>query len=179
MIWLTNSSVHILPNISKSTGNQKVKSGQVIEYNMRNIFLEKSYIKSTGKTSSQPFSKKIKIEPLDQQSRVSYSFFIVCPSGGLSQYFKTKVKTTCFSLIQSFFKKSKSGTSSPALFSAWFLKKNISHIILSGKISQSDFLKNGKNFFKMKYKTFSIIFKKFSLTLLKQTFLAESLPLNC
>ena len=85
---------------------------------MRNIFLEKSYIKSTGKTSSQPFSKKIKIEPLDQQSRVLYSFFIVCPIGGLSKYFKTKVKTTCCSLIQSFFKKSKSGTSSPALFSA-------------------------------------------------------------
>ena len=32
-------AVHILPNISRSKGNQTVKFGQLIEYNMRNIFL--------------------------------------------------------------------------------------------------------------------------------------------
>ena len=33
---------HILPNISRSKGNQTMKFGQLIEYNVRNIFLYKS-----------------------------------------------------------------------------------------------------------------------------------------
>ena len=36
-------AIHILPNISRSKGNQTMKFGQLIEYNMRNIFLEKSH----------------------------------------------------------------------------------------------------------------------------------------
>ena len=36
-------AIHILPNISRSKGNQEMKFGQLIEYNMRNIFVEKSY----------------------------------------------------------------------------------------------------------------------------------------
>ena len=36
-------AVHILPNISRSEGNQTIKFGQLIEYNIRNIFLEKAY----------------------------------------------------------------------------------------------------------------------------------------
>ena len=34
--------IHILPNILKSKGNQAIKFGQLIEYNMRTIFLGKS-----------------------------------------------------------------------------------------------------------------------------------------
>ena len=34
-------TIHKLPNISRSKDNQKMKFGQLIEYNMRNIFLEK------------------------------------------------------------------------------------------------------------------------------------------
>ena len=34
-----------LPNILRSKGNQTMKFGQLIEYNMRNIFIEKSYTK--------------------------------------------------------------------------------------------------------------------------------------
>ena len=33
-------AIHILPNISRSKDNQAMKFGQLIEYNMRNIFLE-------------------------------------------------------------------------------------------------------------------------------------------
>ena len=33
-------AVHILLNISRSKGNQKMKIGQLIEYKMRNIFLK-------------------------------------------------------------------------------------------------------------------------------------------
>ena len=36
--------IDILSNISRSKGSQTMKFGQSIEYNMRNIFLEKSYI---------------------------------------------------------------------------------------------------------------------------------------
>ena len=33
--------IHILPNISQSKGNQTMKSGQSIEHNKKNIFLQK------------------------------------------------------------------------------------------------------------------------------------------
>ena len=35
----------ILPNIARHKDNQTKKFGQLIDYNMRNIFLGKSYIK--------------------------------------------------------------------------------------------------------------------------------------
>ena len=35
---------HILPNTSRSKGNQTMKSGLLIEYIMRNIFLEKFFV---------------------------------------------------------------------------------------------------------------------------------------
>ena len=38
-------AIHILSNICRSKGNQKMKLGQLIEYNMKNIFLEKSCTK--------------------------------------------------------------------------------------------------------------------------------------
>ena len=47
---------HILPNISKSKGNQTMTFSKLIEYNMRNIFLEKSYAKCGGETSRRLFS---------------------------------------------------------------------------------------------------------------------------
>ena len=59
-------AINILPFISRGKDNQTVKCGQLIEYNMRMIFLEKSYPKCGGKTSTllekpNPFLK-IKIE---------------------------------------------------------------------------------------------------------------------
>ena len=51
-------AIHILHNISRSTGNQTMKFGQLIKYNMRNIFLEKSYTKCGGETILRPFSEK-------------------------------------------------------------------------------------------------------------------------
>ena len=57
----------MLPNISRSKGNQTMKFGQLIEYNMRNIFLEKSYTEWSGETSPRPFSEKLKLSiSLDQ-----------------------------------------------------------------------------------------------------------------
>ena len=53
--------MHMLPNISRSKDNQTMKFGQLIECNMRNIFLEKSYTKCDGEASPRPFSEKLKL----------------------------------------------------------------------------------------------------------------------
>ena len=44
-----------------------MKLGQLVEYNMRNIFVEKSYTKYAGETIPGPLSKKSKLSiSLDQ-----------------------------------------------------------------------------------------------------------------
>ena len=53
--------MHILPNILRNKGNQTIKFGQLIECNMRNVFLEKSYTKYDGETSPRLFSEKLKL----------------------------------------------------------------------------------------------------------------------
>ena len=53
-----------------------MKFGHLVEYYMRNIFLEKPYVKCGGKTSPRPFSKKSKLSiSLDQHSEVLHSLF--------------------------------------------------------------------------------------------------------
>ena len=47
--------------ISRSKGNWTMKFGQLIECNIRNIFLEKSYAKFGAETSPGPFSEKLKL----------------------------------------------------------------------------------------------------------------------
>ena len=60
-------AIHILLNISRSKSNQAMKFGQLIEYNTRNIFVEKSYTKCAGETIPRPLSKKSKLSiSLDQ-----------------------------------------------------------------------------------------------------------------
>ena len=62
----------ILSNISRSKDNQKMKFGQLKDYNMRNIFLEKSYAKYGMKASPSTFYKKSKLSvSLDQQTKLS------------------------------------------------------------------------------------------------------------
>ena len=52
-----------------------MKIGQLIEYNMRNISVEKLYAKCGGETIPRHFSKKTKLSiSLDQQSKASYGF---------------------------------------------------------------------------------------------------------
>ena len=48
---------HILTNISRSKDNQTMKPGQLMEYNMKHIFLEKSYTKLVEKLFPNPFLK--------------------------------------------------------------------------------------------------------------------------
>ena len=40
--------IHVLSNISRSKGDQTMKFGQLIEYNTRNVFLNKSCTKCDG-----------------------------------------------------------------------------------------------------------------------------------
>ena len=46
-------AIQILSNISRSKGNQALKFGQLIDYNMRNIYLKKSYTKMRQRNYSQ------------------------------------------------------------------------------------------------------------------------------
>ena len=46
-----------MPNISRSKGNQTMKLGLLIEYKIKNIFLEKLYTNYDGENSPRPFAK--------------------------------------------------------------------------------------------------------------------------
>ena len=49
--------MHILFNISRGKNNQAIKFCQLVEYNMRNIFLDKSYTKFAGEAGPGLFIK--------------------------------------------------------------------------------------------------------------------------
>ena len=53
--------MYILPNISRNKNNETMKLGELIEYNMRKHFLEKSYTKCIGETIPRRLSKKLKL----------------------------------------------------------------------------------------------------------------------
>ena len=64
-------TMHVLLNVSRGKGNQIMKFGELIEYNMTNIFIEKSYTKYGEEASPRPFYKKLKISIyLDEQSEM-------------------------------------------------------------------------------------------------------------
>ena len=52
--------IQILPNISRSKGNQAMKFGQLIKLNLRNIFSQKSCKKWGRDTSSRPPAVNLK-----------------------------------------------------------------------------------------------------------------------
>ena len=61
--------------------NQAMKFGQSIDYDMRNIFIENSYLKYGGETSSRPLSEKLKFS-ISLDLRFIESAFIVCQVEG-------------------------------------------------------------------------------------------------
>ena len=70
--------IHMLLNISRSKGNQKMKFGHLIECSIKSISLEKSYTKCGGETSPRHFSEKLKLTiSLDQCSKVLYSLLLL------------------------------------------------------------------------------------------------------
>ena len=67
--------INILSNISRSKDNRAMKFGQLMDYNMKNTFLEKSYAKCGGKGSPRPLkNSKLRI-PLDQQFEILYRLY--------------------------------------------------------------------------------------------------------
>ena len=68
-----------------------MKFGQLIECNMRNIFLEKSYGKFDGEISARPFSEKLKLSiSLDQYSKAEFVFIVSQVEG-----YRNVLKQTC------------------------------------------------------------------------------------
>ena len=63
-------TIHILSNISRSIDNQAMQFDQIIEYNVKNIFLQISCKNLGRKTSSGPlfFLKKSLIEDKSKRS---------------------------------------------------------------------------------------------------------------
>ena len=59
--WEKTNARHILTNISRSADNQAMKFDQLTEYNIRNPFIGKSYIKRGGEAIPKLFSKKSKL----------------------------------------------------------------------------------------------------------------------
>ena len=93
-------SIRILPNISRTKGNEALKFGQLVECNLTNIFFEKLYTKCDGETILRPFSKKPKpSKSLDQESKVLYVCFYGMPSSRLTKYIETTWQNICFYLI--------------------------------------------------------------------------------
>ena len=74
---LTNV-INILLNISRSKGNQKINFSQLIQHNMTNIFLDKSYIKCDEESIPRPFSKNSKLSiSLDLYPKVLLGLFLL------------------------------------------------------------------------------------------------------
>ena len=85
-------ATHILPHISRSKDNQIIKVGYLIEHNLKNLFLQKSYTKCGGETSSKLFSKKSKLKiSLNEQSEMLYNLLLLFfPAETCQDIFKLK-----------------------------------------------------------------------------------------
>ena len=97
-----------------------LKFGQLIEYSMRNIFLEILCTKCVRETSPRAFFKKSKLNlSLDQQSEVSCSLLLFYVQGeDHHKIVKLMYELLAFSSFKVFLKKKKkSGTSLPVSFS--------------------------------------------------------------
>ena len=59
--------MYLLPSISRNKSEQTMKLSQLIEYKMRNVFLEETYTKCSGETILTLFSRKSNLSiSLDQ-----------------------------------------------------------------------------------------------------------------
>ena len=99
--------IHIPSNISRSKSNQTMKFGQFIEYNMRNIFLDKSYTHCPGEAIPRPFSEKSKlIISLDRLSKCSTRLnFILSQVDGYRKLLKLSCRPLTFTSNKALLKK--------------------------------------------------------------------------
>ena len=119
-------TIHILPNISRNKGNQTTKFGQLIEHNLRNIFLRKLCRKCGRKTNSRRlfgFLEKVKISG---QHLSLDRFWYTLPWLG-----NTKIKTKLYNTSDCYFRYMLNfqfllkslGSTSPSYFAYNFSRK--------------------------------------------------------
>ena len=110
--------MHVLPNISRSKGNQTIKFGH--RNIARKTFLLKNQTKNVvEKLATRPFSGKLKLSiPLDPWSKVLYTL-TVSQVEGYRNIMKTRCRPFAFTSSSAILENKKSsGTSAPASFSA-------------------------------------------------------------
>ena len=127
-------AIHVLPNISRSKGNQTMKFGRLIQYNNRNIFLQKLCEKWSRETSSRPlfFFQKSLIWGEGKWSAAYFPYILIALnlSHNKSKLYKT-LKYWSRDMLNFNFSEIGLGLVSPR---AWFFKKNASHVSLSAWI---------------------------------------------
>ena len=87
-------SIHILSNITRSKNIHGIKFGQLIQYNMWNIFIEKSFTEYGRKSVTTPSSNKLNL--WSNILQLCTVCFCCTPSWRLSKYIETKLQTTGF-----------------------------------------------------------------------------------
>ena len=87
-------SIHILSNITRSKNIHGIKFGQLMQYNMWNIFIEKSFTEYGRKSVTTPSSNKLNL--WSNILQLCTVCFCCMPSWRLSKYIETKLQTTCF-----------------------------------------------------------------------------------
>ena len=70
-VYFNEGPFKMIKNAQTSKGNQTMKFGQLIKYNMKNILFKNSYTNYGGEASSRPFYNKSKLNIfLGQQSEM-------------------------------------------------------------------------------------------------------------
>ena len=102
-------AIHTFPNISKTEGSETLKLGQLIEYNINHIFLEKSSTKCGVENIPRPFSTKSTLSiSLDQWSKVLCSSFLLhAKLRAIEILLKLSCRPFAFNSCRVFFKKAK------------------------------------------------------------------------
>ena len=129
--WETITN-HILPDISRSKGNQTITFCHLIDYNKRNIFLKNHKVWRRN-WSQTLFKNSILSISLYHLSEVYKNCFYCMPQvEDYQNILKLRCWPLAFSSYKAFLKHEKKfGTSFSASFSAWILRKDISHILLT------------------------------------------------
>ena len=124
--WKTNNfNIHVA-YISRSKSNQTMKLGQLIEYNDRNISLQKSCRKWGRETSSRPPFVFWKVF-----CKLKAVITLVSIGNTMKEnYLKFNFRLLIQRYAQFWFFRKGSGTSFSTTFCVRFFKKNISHAIL-------------------------------------------------
>ena len=101
-------TIQLWSNTLRSRDNHKTQFDQLIEYNMKDVFLQNSYAKRGRQTSPKIFPRNKNRAYLWISSLKFYAVcFILCPIQGLPNILKLKCWPLAFSSFKVFFRKQK------------------------------------------------------------------------